>query len=415
MPDEGPKQNQMFYRTFKYRLRPTQAQASTMLGWIGHCRGLYNAALEQRRDAHRKAGVCLSRYTQQKELTELRKADPDFSAMPVQVCRSALARLDHAFEDFKRRLKEGDKKPGYPRFKGRDRLLSFTFGKENGPRPVDLVHDDQVLVPKLGPVKFGMYRPTPEHQPYEAVIKFDGKKWWVCLGYEFEDVPKRTVSKAIGIDLGLTTFATLSNGEEVENPRFFKTAQDAITRKHQALMRKKFGSKSRARAKQQHRAAHAHVRYQRQEFVRKLVADLFRKYQLVAYEELGIQRMLTYDQYGKFLGKSIHDAGWRVFIKALVSKAECAGYHAVGVEPRGTTQECSGCGEVVPKTLKQRKHECPHCGLVLGRDHNAALNVLRLGQSLAPVDVVTNHGGTEVLGQGRVMNTSSSSATEIES
>jgi putative transposase len=365
-------------RTYRYPLRPTKAQEATLLAWLGFCQRLYNAALEHRIGAWRRARKSVSLYAQTTELAVLRSEDSDAAAVPSDIARSALRRLDRAFQAFFRRCRSGEK-PGFPRFRGRDWYDSFSF-------PAVRVEGNRVHVPKLGPVRFHDYRPL-QGEVREVTIRRGAGRWWVSFSCDLGDAPpKVAVRRATGIDLGLTTFATLSDGSEVPNPRYFRAGEQCLAWRQQALARKCRGSKSRARAKLLVQKAHEHTRNQRLDFSRKLAAQLYAEYDLIAYEDLAIRNMIRGP-----LAKSIGDAAWGTFIRCLTSRAESAGRHAVAVDPRGTSQRCSGCGTVVPKALSERVHRCP-CGLVLSRDQNAALNVLALGRSavgLAPPEVLT--------------------------
>jgi putative transposase len=191
--------------------------------------------------------------------------------------------------------------------------------------------------------------------------------------------PKVTVRQMVGIDVGLTIFATLSDGGEVPAPRLFRKGEDVLARRQRSLATKRRGSNSRRRARTLVAKAHCHIRNQRLDFARKLTVVLFAKYDLIAFEDLNIRGMVHSN-----LAKSIHDAAWGLFLRCLTDKAESAGRWAVPVDPRGTTQNCSACGEHVPKGLTDRAHICS-CGLVLGRDLNAARNIEALGRSAAAV------------------------------
>jgi putative transposase len=360
-------------RAFRYPLHPTKAQSRVLDDWLRLCRFLYNGALQHRRDAWRMAKKSITRYDQTRELTEIRRADPEYGAVPVEVLRSALVRLERAFQAFFRRVKAGQKS-GYPRFQGRDRYDSFSF-----PFAASTIEGNRVWIPKMGWVKFNLYRPL-KGKPLQVVIKRKARGWDVCIAVELGEAPEKVAIRTdVGIDLGLSSFATLSDGTKVENPRFFKRVQERLALHQRSLAKKKKGSKSRQRAKLLVARAHEHAHNQRQDFQRKLAASLFSRFDLIAHEDLKISRMV----HGN-LSKSIHDAGWAGFIRALASKAEYAGKWLVPVNPNYTTQACSGCGTIVPKGLSSRVHSCV-CGLVLDRDHNAALNVLALGRSAVAV------------------------------
>lgn len=356
-------------RTFRYPLEPNRTQAAILSNWIEHCRQLYNAALQQRRDAYRLHRKSLSFYDQTHDLTELRASDPEWRDIPMRAERSALHRLDKAFDAFFRRMKSGQK-PGYPRFRGRDRFDSFDL-----PGALDCVKVDgnHVRLPRIGLVKFHLYRPMVG-KVLSVTVKRSASRWWISFMCDVGAAPeKKPVKTAVGIDLGLTTFAVLSNGDEVENPRFFKAGEEVLARRQRSLATKTRGSRSRQRAKILVGRAYEHVRNQRLDFARKLACEMFARFDLVAHEDLNIKGMV----HGN-LAKSIHDASWGVFIGALQSKAECAGKWCVPVDPRGTSQRCSACGTVVPKTLSEREHACP-CGARMSRDLNAARNVLKIG------------------------------------
>ena len=354
-------------RSLRYPLRPTKTQEGVLNGWLGQCQELYNAALEQRRDAWRRQRISVTKYDQYKQLTELRAADPDWAAVPALVQRSALERLDRAFRAFFRRVKAGGA-PGYPRFRSRDLYDSFVvpFGDAR-------IDGDRVILPKLGAVRFHKYREL-RGTPKEVRVHRGARGWSVSIVCDLGAAPpKVAVRNAVGIDVGLEAFATLSNGERVDNPRFGRSAAAQLADRQRRLARKRRGSNGRCEAKRLVARAHERIRNQRLDFARKLACVLFSRFELIAYEDLTISRMV----HGN-LAKSIHDAAWGVFLQCLVDKAESASRHAIAVDPRGTSQACSRCGNVVKKDLSEREHAC-ECGLVLHRDENAARNVLARG------------------------------------
>lgn len=362
-------------RTHRYPLCPNRHQETVLLGWLEFCRQLYNAGLEHRIGAWKQARVSISYNAQTAELTALRAEDAEVADIPVEVARSALRRLDRAFAAFFRRYKSGEGKPGFPRFRGRQWYDSFGLGLAR-------CEGDRVLIPKLGPVRFHLYRPL-QGAIQDVTIRRKNGRWFVCFSSDLGPAPEKVpVARAVGIDLGLTSFAVLSDGTEVGNPRFFRRAEAVLAARQRRLQAKKRGSKSRERAKVLAGKAHEHVRNQRLDFCRKLAVDLLSRYDLVAYEDLQIRNMVRHPG----LAKSISDASWGVFLHCLASKAESAAKWAVPVDPRGTSQRCSCCGAAVKKSLSERQHRC-ECGLQLSRDENAARNVLRLAAGRAVVEV----------------------------
>jgi putative transposase len=320
-----------------------------------------------------ETGKTLSRMEQQKGLTELRHSDEAFGRVAATVLRSALFRLDRAYQAFFRRVKAGQN-PGFPRFRSRDRYDSFSFPCQPGTK---VIVGNLVLIPSMGHVKFRCYRPL-RGRALEAHVRRTAKGWMLSVVCDLGQAPAKVVevTATTGIDVGLTNFATLSSGEHIENPRFYRKSEELLAQRQRRLATKTRGSRSRLSAKRLVRQAHEHIRNQRLDFLRKLAKSLVTKYDLIAYEDLNIRGMAQ-----SRLAKSIHDASWATFIRCIAFKAEEAGKHAVAVNPRGTSQRCSGCDTVVKKTLSQREHLCPACGLMLDRDHNAALNIKALGLS----------------------------------
>lgn len=357
-------------RSFRYPLRLTKDQEITLDTWRIACQQLYNGALQHRRDAWCKQRVSVTCYDQQRELTLLRAADPEWASIPAWIERSALVRLDRAFIAFFRRVKCGQT-PGFPRFRSRDRYDSFDLG--SNPVRID---GDRVHLPKLGPVRFHKYREI-RGKVRRVSVSRTARGWSISFVCDLGDAPAKVpVRSTVGVDVGLEAFATLSNGERVENPRLFRAGEETLAHCQQSLARKRRGSASRRAAKRLVARAHEHIRNQRLDFARKLASALFDRFDLVAHEDLTISRMV----HGN-LGKSIYDAAWGQFLRALQSKAEGAGKWCVAVDPRGTSQRCSSCGAVVKKALDERQHRCPSCGFVAHRDHNAALNIIALGLS----------------------------------
>jgi len=366
-------------RTFRYPLEPTKAQENILLGWLRSCQLLYNAALEERRNSWSKLQEGISYNDQTKSLTIIRKDDEAYNKIPSVVLRSGLKRIDRAFQAFFRRVKRGDK-PGYPRFRSRDRYQSFSLMGSIPRVERGLGKISRVRLPKLGFIRFKEYRPI-KGSILDVSVKLEPSgKWFVSFSCDLGKAPDpiafSEVVNPVGIDLGLNSFAVLSTGGAIENPRFYRKSEAVLARRQRAVARKRRASSGRRRAKRLVAKAHLKIKNQRRDFAWKQAGRLVRKFDMIAHEDLLIRNMIRSN-----LGKSISDAGWNIFIQALACKAEEAGKLVLGVDPRGTSQRCSGCGVKVPKALSQRIHECPGCDLSLDRDHNAAINILLLGRS----------------------------------
>lgn len=343
----------------------------------------YNACLEHRINAYKYDKKSVSYYDQQVELTELRQ-DERFRWMACDIMRDPLRRVDLAFRAFFRRCKSGQK-PGFPRFRARARYDSFAFS-------LPTWRARSIKIPNVGDIRAKGGR-LINGKAKVCTVKREGKRWTASVVCDIgEAPPKRVISRATAIDVELTTLATLSNGQVIDNPRWTKHYEDNIAEKNRALATKKRGSRNRARAREALRRAHQKAANARLNYLHHKSKELVAAYDLIVHEDLAITNMTrsasgTVENPGKNvaqkrgLNKSIMDAAWGIVLFQLAYKAEYAGVHVVAVNPRGTSQRCSNCREPVSKKLSQRVHSCPNCGLELGRDHNAALNILQLGIS----------------------------------
>jgi len=356
-------------RAFKFRLYPSANQARELGICLETHRRLYNAALEQRKLAYETRGLSLNYYAQSNQLKELRADDPYQARTNFSSAQATLRRLDKSYQNFFRRCKSGAKEKGFPRFKGRDHFDSVTFPTYgDGIR----LKDNRLRVQHVGTIRAKVHRAV-EGTVKTASIKRENDKWYVVLSCDLGDVvvPPSTLP-AGGIDVGLEAFLTTSDGHRVENPRYLKTELPKLRRLQRATSRKKKGGRNRRKASRRVRVLHARVRNLRNEHHHQTALFLIRLYGLIGVEGLRVSNMLKNHP----LARAISDAGWSGFVNVLRCKAERAGAEIVAVNPAWTSQECSGCGVVVAKELAQRWHTCPHCGLSLHRDENAARNIL---------------------------------------
>lgn len=359
-------------RTYTLQLKPSARQRESLNSILALSCDLYNAALQERRDAWRLCRESVDYHQQQTELTEIRAVDPDVRAVAVDIAREPLRRVDRAFQAFFRRCKAGQK-PGFPRFRSKARYDSFAFG---GCNPV-VLKGGRIKVPNLGWVRFRTKQSIPENIR-AATLKRKGKQWTARVVCDLGPAPEKcAVSSAVGMDLGLTHFVTLSDGVVIDNPRWAQQYETRIARANRNLASKQRRSKNHIRAREALRRAHQRSADARRNFTHHISKWLVANYDLIAYEKLNIRGLAQGN-----LAKSILDAAWGELIRQVSYKAESAGRWAIPVNPKGTTINCSGCGGRVVKTLAERTHNCPRCGLVLDRDHNAALNILRLGEAL---------------------------------
>lgn len=384
-------------RAFKYRLHPNQRQEQILNSWLVQCCDLYNAALEQRVMAYKHARS-ITKYEQQVQLTELRLVDPVWRAVPALVQRSALERLDRAFQGFFARCKAGEAKAGFPRFRAVKRYASLSIHRGAWTEKSPVIQKGRLHVPKLGHVKLNLYRPIVGEVLQVSIWRDGADRWWTSIACDVGDAPaKVSVAHAVGIDLGLKDLVVLSNGDApIPNPRFGQENAPKIARLNRALTRKTLGSKSREGARVSLAKAHAHVANQRLEYARAAAKKLFDRFDLIAHED---PRGMLVKLHRERFSKSFHDVAWGLILWCLTLKAEEAGRWLVPVDPRWTSQLCSGCGEVVPKKLSERTHRCGSCGLTIDRDQNAAINILTRGLRVLELAQVGE-------GEGSLMTTS---------
>jgi putative transposase len=374
-------------RAFQYRLKTSPAVESRLEAVRDACRQLYNAALQERRDAWKRCGVRVNYITQCAQLPDIKTIRPELSSVHAQVLQHALKRLERAFENFFRRVKNGEK-PGYPRFKGKDRYDSFTY-----PQGGWKLDGDKLILSKIGRLRVKLSRPI-EGTIKTVTIKRECGKWYVIFSCEVEAQPLPATGNAIGIDLGLQYFIATSDGEVVEPPKFLRESEKKLANVQRQLAKKKPRSNRRKRAKLRVAQTHRRISNQRRDWLHKLSTRIIGENDIICFENLNIAGMVK----NHHLAKSISDASWGLFVSMLVYKAEGAGRQAVDVPAPDTSQECSGCGQRVPKSLSTRWRQCPRCGLALERDHNAALNILARGLSvLASGPGVTARGGIGLL------------------
>lgn len=279
-----------------------------------------------------------------------------------------LRRLDKAFAAFFRRVKAGGK-PGYPRFKGKGRYDSITFPSYgDGCR----LKDGRLYVQNAGKLKIKLHRPV-EGRIKTVTIRRQAEDWYVCFACEVTPDALPESPNAVGVDLGLESFAITSDGEFFPAAKHLRKAERNLKRLQRQVSRRKKGSNHRKKAVLQLAKAHLHVANQRKDTAHKVARSLVNRYRLIAVENLQVSNMLR----NHHLAKSISDAGWNLFVGILKAKAAEAGRQVIEVDPRNTSQACSGCGVFVPKPLSQRWHPCPECGASLHRDVNAARNILR--------------------------------------
>ncbi|WP_445243202.1 MULTISPECIES: RNA-guided endonuclease InsQ/TnpB family protein [unclassified Microcoleus] len=371
---------------YQYKLRPTKHQAAELDRLLSMLCALYNYLLADRFNWYEQNRspvnacplVChLSElrdnpdyFSQKKTLPPLKKTHPWYGKIYSQVLQDVVKRVKVTFDRFLKGDSNG-KRSGQPRFKARNRYRTFTY-----PQMKDgYMQGNLINLPMFGKVKVVLHRPMPEGfkiKTASVTKKADG--YYVTLSLEDKTVPTIkpdfNSNKIAGIDLGLKEFLTTSEGEAVAIPQHYCKAQKRLRTIQKRVSRRKKASNRRQKAVKQLGKQHKKVADKRKDFHFKTANYLLSKYDAIAHEELNVKGLARTK-----LAKSVLDAGWSSFLSILTNKAVNAGLLAVPVSAHNTSQDCSNCGEKVPKKLHIRWHDCPYCGCSLDRDHNAAINI----------------------------------------
>lgn len=354
-------------KSFKYRIYPTKAQITKLNFTLEQCRLLWNHLLENKKLSWERDQINISLYNQQNTFLLLKVKHPSLKLVHSQVLQNVGERLDLAFKAFFRRVKKKEN-PGYPRFRSYNRYDSFCY-PQSGFKLNEA--KDKIFLSKIG------YIPIILHRSVEGTIKrctvkcTPTGKWFISFSCKIDcEIPIVPLKNIVGIDVGIKSFATFSDGSQIKNPKFFKLDKSVLAK---------------AQHKRQKRAtAHIYerIRNRRDNFSHQLSRKLVNKYDIICIEDLNINQLK--ENSFRVLNREISDAAWTSFIDKLSYKAEYAGKKVIKVNPAYTSQDCSQCGYRVQKKLSNRIHKCPICKLEIDRDYNAALNILALGlQSIA--------------------------------
>ncbi len=356
---------------FQYRVYPTKKQLHKLNETLEECRWLYNHLLEKRKETYEQTGKGLSLYGQQATFPIVKQERPSLDRVHSQVLQNVAVRVDLAFKAFFRRCKEGASDPGFPRFKGKGRYDSFTFPQSG----FSITHDNRVVISKVGAIKMVYHRPLRGKVKTCTIHRSSTGKWYVSFAVECEPERLPENPEQVGIDVGLKTFATLSDGTEIENPRFFRKEEKALAkvqRKHSKLAK---GTPERRKHRKVVARMHERIAFRRENFTHQHSRQIVNVHGVICVEDLHVNRMT----HNHCLAKSIADASWSAFFAQLSSKAEEAGRAFVKVNPAYTSQTCSRCGHRQKMPLDVRIFDCPCCHAHLDRDLNAALNIRALG------------------------------------
>ncbi len=355
-------------KSFKYRLFTNRTQEARLNQLLDSACFLYNCALEHRIISWKQWRKSIRLYDQTYTLKEIRGFDEGIAQLNCSCCQNVLRQLDKTFQTFFRRIKQGEK-AGYPRFKSKDRFHSLPFTYGNGIK----LKNGKLYIQNVGHVRIKLHREL-EGKIKRATIKRQNDRFYVS--FACDEMPENTLpisTEEIGIDVGIKSFAVMSDGQVIDNPKYLKQSEVKLKE-----LQKQHSKKRTKKTKKQLSCLHEKVHNQRKDFLHKLSRKIVNQFGFIFVEDLKPQQMVKNNT--KILNKYINDAAWSLFFKYTSYKAEWAGRVFVKVNPKGTTQECFNCGEIVLKDLSARVHHCHNCGFNVPRDYNSSLNILKRGQ-----------------------------------
>jgi putative transposase len=381
-------------KTFKFRIYPNKAQEKLLEKQLWLCRFLWNELLDIRKKYYLWSKKSASKIEMQNLIPEMKLLYPELKTVHSQVLQNINNKLDESFQAFFRRIKNGET-AGFPRFKGKNRLSSICYTQSGVS-----IENGRLVLSKIGSIKIVQHREILGKIKTTTIKKSSTGKWYVC--FSCDDIIPHVLPEnifSVGIDVGIENFATFSDGSVIPNPRFFREEETELARAQRKLSLFKEFNLEREKCKKVVARIHERISFKRQNFIHQESRKLVNNFGTICVEDLNIKNMSKapkpkldeitnrYLPNGAArkagLNKSISDVAWGMFTQSLASKAGEAGRKLVKIDPKYTSQICSNCESIVPKKLSVRTHCCDKCNTILHRDHNAAINILRLGiQSL---------------------------------
>jgi putative transposase len=378
-------------RAYRFRIYPSNRQIDMLNSTLNMCRELYNAMLEQRKYAYR-SGRKVNYRSQQDEIPAIKERFPEYRSIHSLVVQDVAHRLDKAYDNFFRRVREkkqGKKaSAGFPRFKSTDRYNSITY-TQSGFRLLDNGH---VWLSRIGELRVFMHRSVTGDIRTISIKRDSVGDWFITIicdhekgsehdswedqGNEQPHANSPGFTNPVGMDLGLRALITTSDGDQIDPPSFLRKSEKKLKKAQRNLSRKQKGSGKRRKAKTRVAKVHRKIGRQRDDFSHKLSRNLVENHDLIALEDLNIAGMVK----NRHLAKSIGDASWNRIIQYTTYKAESAGAVVVPINPMHTSQKCSKCGNIKHDLkLSDRIYHCDTCGLTMDRDLNAAINIRNMG------------------------------------
>jgi len=365
----------MEQRAYKFRIYPKTDEKERLERTLYLCKKLYNTELEQRILAYRVQRKSVKVREQENELPRLKEEMPEYREIYSQVLQNATKRLDKSFDNFFRRnklRKQGYKiKVGFPRFKSSKQYKSITY-PQNANSAFVIMADGNLMLAKIGKIRMFKHREIEGKIKTCTIKKHSDNEWYAIFTVEREEKTKKVPKTAIGIDIGLKQLIKATDGTTIEPPKYLRKSEEQIKHWSREVSYKIKGSGKRKKCIKKLARAYRRVERKRDDYLHKVSRDLVNRADIIVFEDLRIQNMLKNHK----LAKSIGDASWGKLIRYTSYKADSAGGSVYYVNPNGTSQICSRCGNWVQKDLSERIHSCPSCGYKSDRDLNASFNIL---------------------------------------
>ena len=364
-------------KAYKFRIYPDTIRQEEIDKRLILAQRFYNRLLEKsirsyKNDNHKVSMAQFNRFVK-----EIIQEDKKYLKLYSQTRCEIEFRLMKAYQNFFRRIKEGNRKAGFPRFKSKDRYKSITYPQDNGSFSI---RKGRLRISRIGTMPIDLHRKI-EGTIKTLAIKREGKNYYaIFTTINNIRIPEVENTNPVGIDLGLDSFIAISDGTKIEKPKFMQQKRKKIAKWQKIVARRNKGSKRREIAKARLQKAYEYSTNQSDDYLHKLSDALVKSgYTSFAVEDLHIQNMVKNHR----LAQSIYDASWSKFIQMLSYKAESAGMKVIKVDARNTSKECSNCCSIQEMPLSMREYNCGRCGMRLDRDINASINILKratLGQ-----------------------------------
>ena len=363
-------------RAYKFRIYPDATRQAEIDERLILAQQFYNKILEKSIASYKNGKTKVSMAQFNRFVKEIIQEDKRYLKLYSQTRCEIEFRLLKAYQNFFRRVKEGNKKAGFPRFKSRDRYKSITYPQDNGSFSI---RKDRLRVSRIGTMRIELHRKI-EGAIKTLAIKREGRDYYAVFTTITDiKIPEVKNTNPIGIDLGLDSFVAMSDGTKIEKPKFMRQKRKKIAKWQKIVARRNKGSKRRENAKQRLQSAYTEATNQSDDYLHRLSDNLVDSgYTSFAVEDLHIQNMVKNHR----LAGSIQDASWNRFIQLLSYKAESAGMKVIKVDARNTSKECSNCGNIQDMPLSERTYNCQRCGMSKDRDINASINILNRATTL---------------------------------